>query len=51
VWTRYKGKGTQSLRIITAYRPNPPQGPFTIYAQQNTFSVQSKGTSAQDRHS
>jgi hypothetical protein len=37
VWTRYKGKGTQSLRIITAYRPNPPQGPFTVYAQQNTF--------------
>jgi hypothetical protein len=37
VWTRYKGKGTQSLRIITAYRPNPTQGPFTVYAQQNTF--------------
>jgi hypothetical protein len=36
-WTRYKGKGNQTLRMITAYRPNPPQGPFTVYAQQNAF--------------
>jgi len=34
-WTKYKGKSNKTLRIITAYRPNPPQGPFTIYAQQN----------------
>jgi exonuclease III len=35
VWTRYKGWGNQSLCIITAYRPNPPQGPFSVYAQHN----------------
>jgi hypothetical protein len=23
-WTRYKGKGKHTLRIIVAYRPNPP---------------------------
>ncbi len=32
-WTRYRGKQDQSLRIISAYRPNPPGGPFTVYAQ------------------
>jgi len=36
-WTRYKRKSHQTLRVITAYRPNPPQGPFTVYAQQNAF--------------
>jgi len=36
-WSRYKGKGNQTLRIIVAYRPNPPQGPSIIYAQQNAF--------------
>ena len=34
-WTRYRGKNNQTLRIISAYRPNPPNGPFTVYAQQN----------------
>jgi len=37
IWTRFKGKGNQTLRIIAAYRPNPPQGPFSVYAQQNAF--------------
>jgi hypothetical protein len=37
VWTRYKGRGNHSLRVITAYRPDPPQGPFTVYAQQNAY--------------
>lgn len=37
VWTRFKGRGNQTLRIIVAYRPNPPQGPFSVYAQQNAF--------------
>ena len=32
-WTRYRGKQHHTLRIITAYRPNPPGGPFTVYAQ------------------
>jgi len=36
-WTRFKGKSNQTLRIITAYRPNPSQGPYSVYAQQNAF--------------
>jgi hypothetical protein len=36
-WTRYKGKDNHILRIFVAYRPNPPQGPFTVYAQHNAF--------------
>lgn len=27
VWTKYKGRGNHSLRVITAYRPNPPPRP------------------------
>jgi hypothetical protein len=34
-WTRYKGKNNHTLRVISGYRPNPPAGPFTVYAQQN----------------
>jgi hypothetical protein len=37
VWTRYNGKGNQTLSIISAYRPNPPNGPYTVYAQQNAY--------------
>jgi hypothetical protein len=36
-WTRYKGKGNHTFWIFVAYRPNPPQGPFTVYAQHNSF--------------
>jgi len=36
-WTRYKRKGEQTLCVITAYRPNPPQGPFSVYAQHNAY--------------
>jgi hypothetical protein len=36
-WTRFKGKSNHTLRIITAYRPNPPQGPYSVYAQQNAL--------------
>jgi len=36
-WTRYKGKGNHTLRVLVAYRPNPPQGPYTVYAQQNAY--------------
>jgi hypothetical protein len=36
-WTRYRGKNNYTLRIISAYRPNPPNGPFTVYAQQNAY--------------
>jgi hypothetical protein len=36
-WTRYRGRNNQTLRIITAYRPNHPNGPFTVYAQHNAY--------------
>jgi hypothetical protein len=36
-WTRYKGKANHTLRIISPYRPNPPTGPFSVYAQQNSY--------------
>jgi hypothetical protein len=37
-WTRYHGRSDHTLRIISAYLPNPPTpGPFTVYAQHNAF--------------
>jgi hypothetical protein len=36
-WTRCRGKNNHILRIITAYRPNLPNGPFTVYAQHNAY--------------
>lgn len=40
-WTRYKGKNSHFLRIVTAYRINPPAGPYIVYAQQQQyFSLQ-----------
>jgi hypothetical protein len=40
VWTRYKGKDQITLRIFTAYRPNPPtEGPYTVYAQQHYYFI------------
>jgi hypothetical protein len=42
-WTRYRGNHNQTLRVITAYRPNQPNGPFTVYAQHNAF-FHSSGT-------
>jgi hypothetical protein len=36
-WTRYHGRNNHTLRIMAAYRPNPPGGPFTVYAQHRTF--------------
>jgi hypothetical protein len=33
-YTRYKGWNNHTLRIISRYRPNPPNGPFTVYSQQ-----------------
>ncbi len=33
--TRYRGKDRHMLKVYSAYRPNPPNGPFTVYAQQN----------------
>jgi hypothetical protein len=37
VWTRYRGENNQTLRIVVAYRPNPPGGPLTVYAQHNAY--------------
>jgi len=37
-WTKYKGKANHTLCIISAYRPNPPTGPFSVYAQQNAYN-------------
>jgi len=36
-WTQYKGKRNQTFWIIVAYCPNPSQGPYTVYAQQNAY--------------
>jgi hypothetical protein len=36
-WVKYKGKDNQSLRIISAYRPNTSSGPFTVYAQHKQY--------------
>jgi len=36
-WTRYKGRNNHSLYFISAYRPNPPGEPYTVYAQQQQF--------------
>ncbi len=36
-WTRYRGRNNHTLRVIVGYRPNPPGGPFTVYAQHLTF--------------
>jgi len=33
-WIRLKGKGTQHLRIISAYCPCPSSGPLSTYQQQ-----------------
>jgi hypothetical protein len=36
-WTRYRGKNNHTLRVITSYRPNPPSGPLSVYAQQRSY--------------
>jgi hypothetical protein len=50
-WTRYQGKNNQTLRIITAYWPNHPNGPFTVYAQQNAHFNSTGTQAALGRHS
>jgi len=49
-WTRYKGRGSSTLRIISAYRPNPPTGPKSVYAQHNVYFL-SKGVNQCPRKS
>jgi len=34
-WTKYRGRNGQTLRVVSAYRPNPPQGPYSVHAQQS----------------
>jgi hypothetical protein len=34
-WSRYRGKSSHTLRVFSAYRPNPPQGPMSVYAQHS----------------
>jgi len=36
-WTRFQGRNGHTLCILSAYRPNPPNGPFTVYAHQPSF--------------
>ena len=41
VWTRYQGKGSVSLRIVSAYRPNfSPLAPRSVWSQHRTFLVE-----------
>ncbi len=37
MWTRYRGKNNHTLQVVTAYCPNNPNGPFTVYAQHNVY--------------
>jgi len=34
-WTKYRGRNGHTLRVVSAYRPNPPQGPYSVYAQHS----------------
>jgi hypothetical protein len=36
-WTKYRGRNNYTLVIFVAYCPNPPTGPFSVYAQQRSF--------------
>ncbi len=36
-WSLYRGKNQRLLKVYTAYRPNPPSGPFSVYAQHQLF--------------
>ena len=36
-WTRYRGRGNVTLRVISAYRPCQSRGPLTVYAQHQNY--------------
>jgi hypothetical protein len=36
-WTRYRGRGNITLRIISAYRPCDSRGPLTVYSQHQNY--------------
>jgi len=35
-WTQYKGQNSHTLHIVSAYRPNFPNGPLSVYTQHRT---------------
>ena len=37
VWQLYRGANNKRLRVITAYRPNPSNRPFTVYSQHKAL--------------
>jgi len=41
-WTRFQGRNRHTLRVFSAYCPNPPTGALTDYAQHRLFLI-SKG--------
>lgn len=41
-WTRYQGRNSHTLRVFSAYCPNPPTGALSVYAQHHLF-LTSKG--------
>jgi hypothetical protein len=36
-WTRYRGRGNITLRVICAYRPCDSSGSLTVYAQHQNY--------------
>jgi hypothetical protein len=38
-WTQYKGHNNHKLKVFTAYCPNLPQGPFSLYSQHCSHMV------------
>jgi hypothetical protein len=37
VWTRYRGRGNVTLRVVSTYCPCDSFGPLTVYAQHQNF--------------
>ena len=37
VWQLFCGINNKRVRVITAYRPNPSTGPYTVYAQHRAM--------------
>ena len=49
VWQKYRGKNNKILRVVTAYRPNPSCGPYTVYAQHRAHFNQINKTKWEPR--
>jgi len=39
-WTMYRGRDNHILKVYSAYCPNPPSGPLSVFAQQRTALLQ-----------